>query len=251
LVISLTKSLLFLLLLPILSFSNELTACYKAYLFFFPVAESCITYQEKGDTLRVSSLVRTINVGKLVKRVYNRGEALIDKNTLNPISFKYYQEEGEFKRYQEYNFRKGKIYTKEVKYKKLTNEVEKEEEKVYEQEGYLEPYSASLKLYKDSATNKYGTLFMFYDDKKYKIPYSVIGKEELNTDIGSFKTRVIEVSPNVETKGLLKPKGKWYLWIDEDTYLPVKMKLGFVIGSATAVITKIEGDKTLLRRVLK
>ncbi len=248
----LKKSLLFLILLPFaFSFANKLTACYKAYFVFLPVAETCITYEDRGKELYVSSVVRTINVGKLVKRVYNRGQAVIEKATLQPISFKYYQEEGEFKRYQEYTFKDGKIYVKEVKYKKLTDQIEKSEEKVYQEAGYVEPYTASLLLYRDSAVKNHGNILMFYDDKRYVIPYSVLKRDSIDTDLGTFNTRMIEVYPNIETKGLLKPRGKWHLWIDEDMYLPIRMSLSFVIGSVNAVITSVSGDRDLLRKVLK
>lgn len=245
------KSLLFLIFLPLTSVANKLTACYKAYFIFLPVAETCITYEDLGKDLYISSVVRTVNVGKLVKRVYNRGQVLIEKEALKPISFKYYQEEGEFKRYQEYRFRDGKIYTKEIKYKKLSDQVEKSEEKVYQEAGYVEPYTASLLLYRDSALKNYGNILMFYDDKQYVLPYSVLGRENIDTDLGTFNTRMVEVYPNIETKGLLKPRGKWYLWVDEDSYLPVKMSLSFVIGSVNAIITSMDGDKSLLRSVLR
>ncbi len=244
------KVLAVLLGLVSLSASSELKACYKAYLLFLPVAETCITYRQENSILKVNSYVRTINVGKLVKRVYNTGGAEIDLPNLSPKRFVYYQEEGEFKRYQEYIFGKGKIRVAEVKYVKLSDQVEKKEEKEYEYKGFVDPYTASLLLYRDSARVERGTVKMFYDDKEYWLPYSVIGRERVDTPAGSFITRKLEVYPNIETKGLLKPKGTWYLWIDEETNVPVKMELKFVIGSASARLESIEGDKTLLRNLL-
>ena len=83
------------------------------------------------------------------------------------------------------------------------------------------------------------------------MPYSEKGIEVVETPLGEFKARKIEVYPNIETKGLLKPKGLWYLWIDEETNVPVRMDLKFVIGSASARLERIEGDRYLLKRVLK
>jgi hypothetical protein len=232
-----------------ISFSQELKACYRAYLFFLPVAETCITYRQEGNTLRSESFVRTINVGKLVKRVYNRGWAVSLLPELRPIKFYYYQEEGEFKRKQEYEFKNGKIYVREIKYVKLTEEVEKDEKKVYEYRGFVDPYTAGLLLYRESSKAQAGTIRMFYDDKEYWLPYSVVGKETVEVQAGHFYTRLVQVQPNIETKGLLKPKGTWYIWIDEETNLPVKMELKFVIGSATAKLERIEGNKNLLKEV--
>lgn len=244
------KTFAVLLGLSSLSFSQELKACYRAYLFFFPVAETCITYKQENNHLKTESFVRTINIGKLVKRVYNRGGATINLPDIKPKHFVYYQEEGEFKRYQEYIFN-HKIRVKEIKYVKLSDEIEKKEEKEYEYRGFVDPYTASLILYKDSSKINQGTVKMFYDDKEYLLPYSVKGTEIIETPSGKFKARKVEVYPNIETKGLLKPKGLWYLWIDEETNVPVRMELKFVIGSASARLEKIEGDRYLLKRVLK
>ncbi|MFN4012294.1 MAG: DUF3108 domain-containing protein [Aquificaceae bacterium] len=243
------KAAAILLGLSSLSFPQELKACYRAYLFFFPVAETCITYKQENNHLKTESFVRTINVGKLVKRVYNRGGATIILPGLKPRHFVYYQEEGEFKRYQEYIFNDHKIKVKEIKYVKLSDEVERKEEKEYEYKGFVDPYTASLMLYKDSSKVNQGTVKMFYDDKEYLLPYGVKGVEVIQTPLGEFKARKVEVYPNIETKGLLKPKGLWYLWIDEETNIPVRMELKFVIGSASARIERIEGDKNLLKDI--
>ncbi|MFN3870242.1 MAG: DUF3108 domain-containing protein [Aquificaceae bacterium] len=244
------KAATILLAFSSLSIAQELKACYKAYLFFMPVAQTCITYKAEKDTLKAESFVRTINVGRLVKRVYNKGGAVIRLQDLRPMHFVYYQEEGEFKRYQEYSFTQDKIKVLEVKYVKLTDEIEKKEEKEYRYRGYVDPYTAALILYKESEKSDKGTIKMFYDDKEYTLPYKVVGIENLETPLGSFSTRKIEVYPNIETKGLLKPKGTWYLWIDQATNLPVRMELKFVIGSASARLERIEGDINLLKNAL-
>ncbi len=244
------KTITILLGFVFLSFSQELKACYRAYLFLLPVAETCITYKQQNNHLKVESFVKTINVGRLVKRVYNRGGAEVEVPELSPRHFTYYQEEGEFKRYQEYTFGNGKIKVLEIKYVKLSDQVEKKEEKEYSYKGFVDPYTASLILYRESAKVEKGTVKMFYDDKEYWLPYSLVGRERIDTPAGSFTARRVEVYPNIETKGLLKPKGIWYLWIDEDTNLPVRMELKFVIGSASARLERIEGDKYLLRSIL-
>jgi hypothetical protein len=91
---------------------------------------------------------------------------------------------------------------------------------------------------------------MFYDDKKYHIPYKVVGEEEIKVPAGNYYARVVDVSPNVETKGLLRPKGKWKLWIEKDNLFPVRMQLFFVLGSVRALLEEVRGDKDLLRKVL-
>jgi len=241
---------LLLLLLPLSLLAKELTLCYKAYYAFFPVAQTCITYKLQGEDLVVSSYAKTINVGGLVKRVYNHGHAVISAKNLMPKEFFYHQEEGEFKRRQHYIFKNSKIYVKETHYVELTDKVEREEERVYSFDGYPDPYTASFVLYKNSIRNGEGIIKMFYDDRKYHIPYKVVREEEIKVPAGNYYARVVDVSPNVETKGLLRPKGRWKLWIEKDNLFPVRMQLFFVLGSVRAILEEVKGDKELLRKVL-
>ncbi|WP_448584466.1 DUF3108 domain-containing protein [Thermocrinis sp.] len=239
--------LFLLLLLPFSILASELTLCYKAYYLFLPVARTCITYKQEGDKLKVSSWVRTINVGGLVKRVYNYGYAVIQIKGLTPMEFFYHQEEGSFKRRQHYLFEKSRVYVKEIHYVELTEEQERIEERVYDYTGYVDPYTASLMLYKSASKELNGTVRMFYDDKIYNIPYSVVGEEWISKE---YRTLVLYVQPNVETKGLLKPKGKWKIWIDKENLFPVKMQLFFVLGSVKAILEEVKGDRELLKRIL-
>ena len=240
--------MLFLLLfLPFSILASELTLCYKAYYLFFPVARTCITYKQEGENLKVSSWVRTINVGSLVKRVYNHGYAVIYIKSLTPIEFFYHQEEGSFKRRQHYTFKDSKIYVKEIHYVELTEEQERIEERVYDYTDYVDPYTASLMLYKSALKEPSGNLKMFYDGKTYSIPYSVVGEEWV---LEKYRALVLNVQPNIKTKGLLKPKGMWRLWIDRENLFPVKMQLLFVLGSVKAVLEEVKGDRELLKRIL-
>jgi hypothetical protein len=54
----------------------------------------------------------------------------------------------------------------------------------------------------------------------------------------------------VETKGLLRPKGRWKLWIEKSNLFPVRMQLFFVLGSVRALLEEVKGDRDLLRKVL-
>lgn len=182
--------------------------------------------------------------------MYNYGYAIISAKNLMPKEFFYHQEEGEFKRKQHYIFKNSRIYVKETHYVKLTDKVEREEERVYPFDGYPDPYTASLVLYKNSIQNGEGVIKMFYDDRKYHIPYKVVGEEEIKVPAGNYYARVVDVTPNVETKGLLRPKGRWKLWIEKDNLFPVRMQLFFVLGSVRALLEEVKGDRELLRKVL-
>ncbi len=227
--------------------AKELNACYKAYFFIFPMANSCITYKIEGETLKVLSEIKTIGVGSLAHKVNNKGGAIIRLGSLIPNKFFFKQEEGKFKRDMKYFFDKenNKINIHVIKYKELTDKVEKEYKKEFSYEGYDDPFTASIKLYLEAGYKKKGILYIFYDGKKYKIPYFFIGEDEID----GRKVWLIEVEPNIKTEGLLKPEGKWYLWIDKQMRIPLKMELKFVLGSTLVKLTDIKGDKNLFQSI--
>ncbi|MEN3033892.1 MAG: DUF3108 domain-containing protein [Aquificaceae bacterium] len=231
--------------------ASELKACYRAFIGFLPVAETCISYKLKGESLLVESNVKTVSAGKIVKRVKNRGSSSILLDGLEPKVFEYYQEEGNFKRYQRYQFEANKINTLEIEYEGLSEKVESTEEKTFEYRGFVDPYTASLRLYKEIQKSERGDIKIFYDRKEYLVPYTVTSQEQIKTQAGTFNTRVVEVSPAIQTKGLLRPKGNWKLWIDKRTNLPVRMDLGFVIGSVSARLETLEGNQELLDNIFK
>lgn len=206
----------------------------------FKVGESCIEYKEDGDNINVTSFMRTVNIGSLARRVEDKGEAIIDKKGLKPISFKFHQEEGRFKRYQEYQFLEGKIFVREIKFKKLTDNIEKDEKKVYVSKEYGDPYTVALHLFTNVASNRKGVLKLFYDDKFYNIPYTVLKEETISVSSTKYDTYKVLVKPYIQGRGLLKPKGDWILWIDKSSRMPVKMSVGFIIGSVNVIIETLK-----------
>ncbi len=241
------KLLLVILLLSHHAISKELNACYKAYFFIFPVAVSCISYKIEGNTLKVSSEIKTIGVGSLAHRVHNRGGAEIKLGSLIPKYFFFKQEEGRYKRDMNYTFddEKNLILIHVKKYRGLTKDIEREYKKSFTYEGYDDPFTASIRLYTEAGTKKKGTLLIFYDGKKYNVPYFLVGEEEVD----GREAFLIEVEPNIKTGGILRPEGKWYLWIDKETRIPLKMELEFTLGSTLVKLTDLQGDKTLFQSI--
>lgn len=233
---------------PIDAFSNSLKVCYDVKVFFLKVGESCISYSMEGSELKISSYMKTVNIGSIAKRIYDHGGAEVLLPTLKPKLFFFYQEEGSFKRYQEYNFKNNSIFVKETKYKKLTDIIEKDENKTYSHNGELDPYSAGLYLFLSVPKHQKGTIPIFYDDRFYKIPWERIEKTVIFSDLGNFNAYKIKILPNIKGKGLLQPKGEWFLWIDEKTKLPIEMEVGFIIGSVKVKATSINGDYNLFNK---
>jgi hypothetical protein len=118
--------------------------------------------------------------------------------------------------------------------------VEKDENKVYMSQGYGDPYAVALHLFENIGKNKAGTLRLFYDDRFYNVPYSILKEERLSIDGVSYETYRVLVKPYIQGKGLLKPRGDWLLWIDKKSKLPVKMSVGFIIGSVDVVLENLK-----------
>ncbi len=237
--------LLALLLFPLILWAKELETCYRVYFWFFPVAESCVDYTLKGRELRIRSWAKTIVVGRLVKRVNSWGEATLV--SLKPKSFSLFQREGSFIRDHIYLFLERGIDYRIVRYKKEGKRVK---EGFFESSVYLfDPFSTSFLVYIDTPDYRGGTINMFYDAKVQNVRYRTVGEESVEVFGNRYSTWKVLLIPEVETKGILKPKGKWFVWVDKETNIPVKLSIKFTIGSAEVLLNRIKGDRDLFMEV--
>ena len=238
--------LLALLLLSQVSLSQQLKVCYRIYYLFFPVADNCAEYKIDGNELIVEAFAKTVVLGKLVKPIHNWGVAISELDTLKPKKFLFYQREGSFKRDHTYSFYDGLVKVRITKYKKNSDKVERVIERLLKVGECVDPFTASVAIYRSIPTKKEGRVEVFYDGRKQRVDYRLAGEERIDTDLGEFNTWKVELSPKIATKGLLRPKGKWVLWIDKERRVPVKLKVSFVIGTAVGEIYKLEGNEHLL-----
>ncbi len=231
-----------LLILPAIVLSRELLTCYSVYFLFFPVAESCVIYRYEGSRLLIRSWVKTVVVGRIVKRVNSWGEAEIIG--FRPLTFELYQREGSFKRDHRYVFDDRGVLYRIVKYEDKGKKVE---------EGFLsssiilvDPFTATFLIYTDTPNFVRSTIPLFYDAKVQHIDYRTVGEEKVEIFGKVYDTWKVVLIPRIETRGVLKPKGRWVLWIDKKTLIPVRLKVGFTLGSVHVYLRKVTGDKKLL-----
>jgi Protein of unknown function (DUF3108) len=73
-----------------------------------------------------------------------------------------------------------------------------------------------------------------FDGKRlHNTEVKVLRREELKTDLGTFKT--VLIMPILKTNGIFSKTGDLYIWLtDDERHLPVKMKSKVKIGSITA-----------------
>ena len=239
------KLFLLILFLPALIFSKELETCYRVYFWFFPVADSCVEYSQKGRTVRIRSWAKTVVVGRLVKRVNSWGEATLIN--LKPSTFSLYQREGSYIRDHIYIFEDQGISYRIVRYKRDREEVK---EGFYESSVYLfDPFSTSFMVYIDTPNYGGGFIKVFYDGKEQSVRYRTVGEEKVKVYGKVYRTWKVLLHPDIETKGLLKPKGEWYIWVDKETNIPVKLKVKFTIGGVDILLNKVKGYRKLLLEV--
>jgi len=237
--------LLLLILLPALVQAKYLKTCYRIYFLFLPAAESCVLYSKDGEKLLIKPWTKTTAVGRLVKPVNSWGEAVL--LGLEPKRFSFYQREGSYVRDHFYLFKKNGVEYRIVRRKEDNEEVD---EGFFESSVYLfDPFSTSLLVYLDTPNFKGGTIFLFYDGKLHPVEYRTLGEEAVKVMDRTYSTWKVLLIPRVDTKGVLKPKGEWLIWVDKDTNLPVKLQISFTIGSVGVYLEKIEGDPGLLKEL--
>lgn len=87
-----------------------------------------------------------------------------------------------------------------------------------------------------------------HDGKRdYTMKIRITGPEMVNTRLGRF--RALSVQPLLyEADGTLRRRGQMRLWMtDDDRRIPVRIKLSLPVGSVTAVISAIKGDRPATR----
>lgn len=75
--------------------------------------------------------------------------------------------------------------------------------------------------------------------KNYPLEVSVVGKEDVVTEMGTFRCWVVE--PKLASGAFFKNEGQLTLWLtDDERRIPVQMRSKIPVGAITAVLTKME-----------
>ena len=80
------------------------------------------------------------------------------------------------------------------------------------------------------------------DKKNYPLEIKVLGRERVDVPAGTFDCLVVE--PVMRTAGLFRHKGSLKVWLtDDERRVPVLMRSKVIIGSVSAVLTRLEGPR--------
>lgn len=101
---------------------------------------------------------------------------------------------------------------------------------------------SSLYYFRNQATFEVGKstfIDVHESNKNWELEIKVLGKEEITTPLGTFKT--FRVKAYVRYEGLFMDKGDVTLWLTDDArHIPVLIKTKIKIGSITAVLESSE-----------
>jgi len=234
--------LLLLLFAFLFSYGAEVTYCQKAYYFIFPVGYSCATYKLEGDKLLLEGWTKSSFLGSVVKKLEVKSTSHSRKD-LTSERFFVELKTPTVRKVHRYAFEGNKVFYEIV--------VEEEGKERQVKRGELvvsspvDPFLAGILLYL-TADEKKRRLKFFYDGREQEVLYQVVGEEKLERIGREWDTYKVLVEPKVKTSGFLVPKGKWLVWIDKKTRLPVRLKIAFTIGSANVWIDKLEGEEDFL-----
>lgn len=244
------KFFTFFLLLPLILSAEKLNLCYNVKALFVSVGETCIYYHKDKDTLYFNSIIRSSDLVSFMKRINDTGKGIADLKTFQPKYFLFEQEESKYKATNEYIYKDNKIISKTIKYDKSWKP-EGEEIKEFEQIDYFEPFMLSMVFYKNIFNNKTEPLKLFYKNKIYNIPYTILNDEKTEVMKKTITTKKVSVKPFVKGKGLLIPDGEWFLYLDKENLYPVKIETKFIFVKATAYLSRIDGKSSLIREIIQ
>ncbi len=233
--------LLIFLLVPSLIFADSLKLCFKAYYLIFPVGYSCLKVQEISEKdLLIEGDTRSVFLGSIFRkiRIKARSETLRD---LTSKRFELKLTSGDYRKIHSYTFKDNLAEYEIILEKGRSVRVFRGRKHI---KNPSDPLTASLFVYLSASSSKQKHTF-FYDGKEQTVEFVVVGKEKLERLGRTWNTWKVKVIPKVKTSGLLVPKGTWFVWIDEETRIPVRMKIGFTLGSANAWIDSIDGNLQL------
>jgi hypothetical protein len=77
------------------------------------------------------------------------------------------------------------------------------------------------------------------DNKNWEVKAKVVRREILKTDLGNFKTVVVQ--PQVASEGVFKPMGEVFFWYtDDERHFPVKFEAKIKIGKLVGYLKALE-----------
>jgi hypothetical protein len=186
-----------------------------------------VHFNTKSEEMNHHKVYHVAGIGKTAKsyvffKVNDKYETYIDKETMAPVRFVRNVNEGGFKINQDvaFNQKKGEAISDKKEYiiPKCT------------QDALSSIYFARNINYNNYKPGDKIPFNMFLDDKVYNLYIKYIGKEVIETRIGTFNS--IKISPLLIEGTIFKDGEKMTVWItDDDNHLPLRVESPIIVGS--------------------
>ncbi len=181
------------------------------------------------NTYHVIGTGNTASSFEYFYKVRDKYETYIDKETMLPLKFKRDVQEGSLKFYHDAAFNHQ------------TNQVISDNKKTFNiPKGTQDVLSAIYFARNIDFTNrKIGEKIpfsMFLDDQVFNLYVEYLGKEEITTKKGTFKS--IKIKPMLVAGTIFKDGDKMTIWISDDkNHLPLRVESPILIGSVKVDLT--------------
>ncbi len=188
------------------------------------------------DCYHIVYNARTVPLFDNFFKVDDTYETFIDKSGQFPLRFTRRVHEGNYKRKNvlEFFHEQGKVWSQ---YRKKVFDINPYTHDILSAYFYIR--TLNLKKYKKGDII---TLENFSDRKNYKLDIKIHKRDLIETDLGVFKTVVVE--PLVLGAGLFKSEGKIMIWMTDDkNNIPLRIAIKVAVGSLKAEINEIKGNR--------
>ena len=169
--------------------------------------------------------------------VRDRYESYIEENSLLPFVFMRNVHEGDFK------FNDFVVFNPFANIAKSKKRTQKIPSGTWDMLSIL--YYARTLDYADAKPGQKYTMHTFIDDSTYTVGVKYVGKENVKTDMGTF--RCIKLQPILVVGHVFKSDSDMMLWIsDDNNHIPVQVESGISVGAVKAQISKYSGLKNTM-----
>ncbi|RPI15912.1 MAG: DUF3108 domain-containing protein [Ignavibacteriae bacterium] len=202
---------------------------------FMTIGPAPVTYNGR-ECYDVSLEANTRSSYEFIFKVRDVYKSYIDTKGIFPWRFEQHIRETNFSKDFEINFQQDsqKVFTK-LNFAEERNFTVPE----YVQDLISSFYYARTLDFGNSKKGDIITINYFTDDKVIPLNVRYEGKEEVDVSAGTFNTFI--VSPDLSS-GFTSKTSDVTIWLtDDDRRLPVKVKIGIVIGSLVAELTQYSG----------
>ncbi len=225
-----------LLLLAFFSISyGAVKNCYTIRYLFFDVAKMCISYKYEKNKIKIEAHAFSEGLLKLIRNVEYYGFAVSSKD-FQSRKFHFYRREGSVREIHDYLFYPAHIIFKKTVIKGAEEKVEK---KKIKNDGYIDPFTASLYYYRQIINREKIYKKIFFNGKSYYIPVKRIKDTQIKINGKRYKAVYAEIDPSkVKVGGVIQPTGIWKIWIDKKKKILLKGILKIRVGFVTVEIKR-------------